>query len=117
HGAERVGRDQHDLRKRTAAPGCDFRPQDLFQLVGKLAELAVTAGRGISFQSVHGAPHLAKELFILRTLLQLQALVIKGLQQLRRALKEELAQLGSAVVGKQAHTVTSRRWYAVPLFS
>src|SRR5262249_8987158 len=111
HGAEGVGGDQYDFRQRTAAPGCDFGPQDLFQLVGQLAELAVAASRGISFQGVHRAPHLAKKLFILRMLLQLQALVIEGLQQLRSALKEELAELGSAVIWKEAQTVTSSRWY------
>ncbi len=78
--------------------------------MSQLAELAVAASGGVAFERVHGPAHLAQQLLVFGMLLQLQALVVEILQQLRGALKEELAEFGGAVVGKEAHTVTSIRW-------
>src|SRR5215470_1530857 len=70
-----------------------------------------------------GAANAAQGLFIAGRSLQRHRLLVERLQQFLRALEEELAQLGGALVvpvlvavfAGNAHAITSTFWYAVPL--
>src|SRR5450631_4855999 len=62
-------------------------------------------------------PHATKKFFIGRMLFHFHADIVNDLQEFRRSLKEEIAELRIAVIGQETQEFTSTRLYAVPLFS
>jgi hypothetical protein len=58
---------------------------------------------------MHGTANTTKDFFVGRARLEFQARFVQGLEELRRALKEESAELGAAIVVRTLHPATSRR--------
>jgi hypothetical protein len=58
---------------------------------------------------VNGAAHTAEEFFVGGMLFEAQTGFVDGLEKLRRALKEEGAQLRTPILGQKAQIFTSRR--------
>jgi hypothetical protein len=83
--------------------------------VGQFAEFAEAAGGRIALQRMHRAPQAAGSLRIARGLLQLHRFVVQFLDELPRAFEKQLAEFAHSILGGEAHTFTSTRWYAVPL--
>ncbi len=59
---------------------------------------------------MHRPAHAANHFFVGGIGLEIKPSFIERLQQLIRGLKEERAQLGIAVFGKETHAFTSSRW-------
>jgi hypothetical protein len=57
-----------------------------------------------------GAAHAAHDLGVTRLPFQFEAAFVQCLEVFLRALEEEVAQLGKAFVGEEAHETTSTRW-------
>src|SRR5260370_42343963 len=83
----------------------------------EFAEFVKCAGGGIALEGVHRAANAPNAFFVRGILLEIEACVIQGLQQLVGGLEKKRAQLRIAILGDSAHVFTSSRWYAVPLFS
>ncbi len=95
--------------------GRAFKGQSILELVCQFAQLAQSARRRIAFQGVHRPPDYTYDLLVAGFFLQLQRFFIQRLQQFLRSLKEELPQFRSTIIGSIRHSLTSTRWYAVPL--
>ena len=87
----------------------DLKRENVLEFVGDFAELLETAGRGVAFKGMNGAAHTAEEFLVGGMLFEAQTGFVDGLEKLRRALKEERAQLRTPILGQKAQTFTSRR--------
>ncbi len=64
---------------------------------------------------MYRAPDSAHDLFVAGGFLQLKSFVVERLQQFLRSLEKQLSQFRATLVGRIGHSLTSSRWYAVPL--
>src|SRR5262249_42165715 len=103
-----VGCGEGNLGKRAF---CDSRSQRqrIFELMGGFAQLAETASRRITLERMHRAPDATHNLIIARLLLQPERVLVQRLEKLQRALEEELAEFGAAIVRLLAHSFSSTR--------
>ena len=83
--------------------------------MGQFAEFAETASGRVSLQRMHRPPQAAGRLRIARGFLQLHRFIVQLLDEFPRAFEKQLAEFGHPVLGRDGHTFTSTRWYAVPL--
>ena len=83
--------------------------QRIFEFVRDFTQFAVAAGCGIAFQRMHDPPQAAHDFRVARMLLELQRLVVQRLQKFLRALEEQFAEFGHALV-RLAHRIPSTRW-------
>ena len=88
--------------RRVCVPAClrQLRGENIFEFMSELAELVISAGRGITLERVHGATHATNHFFVGGTRLEFEPGFVQRLQQLIRALKKERAKLAAAIFGR-----------------
>ncbi len=114
HFGKYVGGGKCDFGQLAMARG-RFQRKRILELVRQFAQFPQSASRRIALQSMNRAADGAHDLFVAGIFFQLERFVVQRLQKFLRGLEKQLAQLGSAVVGRIHHSRTSIRWYAVPL--
>ncbi len=109
HCVEAVRGGENNLGDSLAALDDQGGSQQILEVVRKLTELPEPAGRGIALERVHGAADASQRLGIARIALQKDPRLVQLLQQFLRALKEEFAKFGGALLGKKVQPATSMR--------
>ncbi len=86
-----------------------FGREHIFQIVGQLAQFAITAGRRITLERVHSAADMAQLLDVARALLERETRFVHALENFLGTLEEEVAKLGGLLVGRKTHCAPSSR--------
>ena len=109
HGVETVRGGKHNLGDSLATLDNQGGSQQILEVVRKLAELPEPASGGIALERVHGATHASQRIGVARIALDKDPRFLELLQQILSALKEELAEFGSAFLGEKIQPATSMR--------
>src|SRR5690348_11477681 len=109
HGLKGIRGRENQLRQGTASGELSLRRERVFHLVGKFAQFAKTASRGVTFESVDDAANPANYFGIATASLEFEPDFIEVLQQFRSALEEEFAEFCCPVLVERVHAGTSSR--------
>jgi hypothetical protein len=109
HLVKRVGSGENHFRDQSGMLLSKFRCEDVLEFVREFAQFPEAASGGIAFQGVNGATNTTEVFFIARLVFQRESGLIHCLENFRSALEEEIAELGSALVGEKCHWAPSTR--------
>jgi hypothetical protein len=83
--------------------------QQIFNIVREFTELTESASGGVALERVHRAPDASQGLGVRWIGFQEDSRLVQLLQLILRALKEEFAKFGRALIGEKVHSFASMR--------
>src|SRR5215469_11996275 len=109
HFVKSVGGGENYFRDETGMLFRELRRENIFELVSQFAQRSKSARGRVALQRVNRAAHATKIFLIAGAFFECQAGLIHGLENFRRALEKEIAELGGALVVEKSHGAPSTR--------